>query len=239
VGGKKNKGQIKSKGTTRKQDPAPNPPPVPAPPVQRWWNQILDANKIMAGAAVAGAILVGVGIHYSNLQYHQQHRPHVTFSRPIELLEPLTCNPSTGQGTATLRVWLKNTGNENAQAVLPLLYLQVVREDQEPTQIEHFVSETRSICGSKIAQNTPGRPLAARVETMLDLPSTFASTDITGKKRVQAFIVASVIYSEADDTPHQTGELEWLVLPDETNSFVCGQPISGRFGVFPTGGCEN
>ena len=210
---------------------------------KRWWIAILDSNKIIAAGTLAVAFITATAIYYSNRQWHQEHRPNVVFSRPIEMIEPMTCDPNSGQGTAHFKVWVKNIGNEDAQSVLPVPWVQIIFEspkDHEQT-IEQILSRGRTYCGSlgKIEGAAPGIPLHAGAETGIDMPTNMASSDHPKDRRMQIFATAIVYYREQDGTPHASAETEWLMLPDGTRSFVCGQPIYGRFDVYPGGSCEN
>jgi hypothetical protein len=203
---------------------------------------MLDTNKIIAGGTIATAFLAAVAIYYSNRQWHQEHRPHVVFSRPLEMLEPLTCEPATGRGTSRFRVWVKNIGNEDAQSVLPIPDDQLIFETpkEHEIRIQDIISLNRSRCQSlNVANTTPGFPLHAGAEISVDTPGSRASTAHPDNRRMQEFASLMVLYTEQDGARHQTIETERLILPNGERSFVCGQPIYGRFDIYPDGSCEN
>jgi hypothetical protein len=237
VGGKKKKHGVKKKHAETQPDTAPNPTP-PRP----WWNQMPDTNKVIAGGTIGLIIVAVAALYYQNLQYHQEHRPHVIISRTITMLKPLICDPVTGQGTAQLKIWIKNIGSEDAQSVMVMPFIQFVPETAKDIgpRIKKLAEEARSFCTMNLTQPAPGIPLYAGKEMFSDSPMTLGSSELIGGKRVQAFMVAIVFYSEADGKQHKTIELQRLLLPDGTRGFVaCAKPITGEFDIYPTGSCEN
>jgi hypothetical protein len=89
-----------------------------APPPRRW----LDANKVMAGSAILGAVIAAVTMGVSNVEWHEEHRPRVILSRTPTLSE-LSCTTdgsiiSGRQGPSD--DFVKNTGNSEAEDVFDL-----------------------------------------------------------------------------------------------------------------------
>jgi hypothetical protein len=209
VGGKKNKGKVPENHAKRTPKKPKN---IPQPP-RRWWNAILDTNKIIAGGTVALALLAAATIYYNNRQWHEEHRPLVVFSRPLELLKPLTCDPLTGQGSDSVRAWVKNIGNVDAQSVLMYPFVHLIPETPSKSvpqgqSIQDILNMGRFNCSFNRAPGglNVGFPLAAGKEISVDMPGSIASTvHYLGQTRMQAFSTSFVSYLEPDKkTTHTT-----------------------------------
>ena len=86
----------------------------------KWWER-LDSNHIIAFGTIGGTLIAATYLFYFITQHRQEHRPIVAFSRPIELLEPFTCDTEKG-GEAHfghVQTWIKNFGNAQAKNVYP------------------------------------------------------------------------------------------------------------------------
>ena len=177
MGSKKNNRKVQKKRTTTNQKATQR-----SDRPTKWWNQMLDSNKVIAAGTVAGVIaLIGIA-YYQGWQWHQEHRPRVVFSRPLEMLEPLICDPATGQGSDRVRVWIKNIGNVDAQSVIafPITHL-IPEKPSSPAPRGQSIQDILDIGQSICSQNrTPagindGVPLAAGQEVSIDMPGSAAS----------------------------------------------------------------
>jgi hypothetical protein len=216
-------------------------------PRKKWWEKAFEPTNVIALAVGVGLIIATLVATWlmnnnSTWQFHEAHRPKVIFSRPVELLKPLTCDPATGQGTASFRIWIKNIGDQNAESVLPIPMIQLIPDvpKGKDWRVEKVIDLARGYCTAprESTHSAPGFPLYAGKEGSVDIPTHLGSSTQPGDRLMQAFIIALAVYYEEDGTPHKTVEIERLFFLDGTRSFVCGKPVNGQFDTYPIGSCS-
>jgi hypothetical protein len=233
--------KAKIKNSTGKKD-AKKPPELP----QRLGRRILDTNKIIAGGTV-GLVLVSIAAivvtsRDANEALRRGHRPNIIFSRPIEMKQPLDCNPATGQGTIGLHVWIKNVGNANANQALPLEFVKLLRNGDDIATITNIAATFCSGPQKRNAVVGPGIVVPPNKEFGEDSSAmAFGNIPSPQASPVQAFIVACVDYADEYAEWHVACDVQRFISRSGKRDFVCGRdtPIEGSFDTFPLGSCSN
>ena len=238
--GKKQEGQVKNARPKKNQTNSAKRRPL------KWWAKTFDTKTIVAWAAIAAVPISILAIYFNDRQHRQDHRPRVVFSRPIELLEPLTCDMEKGEAhTGKMRVWLQNLGNVDAKRVFVASGFKFIsqRKSGNPTvddppsitdsNCEHEALPTRETFSLPVM--APGREFAFAIKQ-----SAMAFSPAPGKDAfVQLYFYECAHYSDERDTHHGTCDVYRLLLPDGETTFQCNKPISGNFQLHMTGHCAN
>jgi hypothetical protein len=238
MSGEKQKDKVKKTGTKN------NKPGLNIISPANWWNRTANINKILAGATVALVIIGSVGIYFSNWQYRQSHRPNVIFSRPIELLDPLTCDLESGNAhTGRMRIWLKNIGNAQANGVFPPVpdFKFVPEKRSGDQEVDRPPSITEDSCKQKLLPGAKMFPMYPGQELSVEIRQSVAKfPPLGGDAIVQLYSAQCVYYSDEYSTDHGTCTTYRLILPNGEPSFVCSIiRLTGKFQMTLTGHCEN